>query len=315
MESPCLDGMVEARGATTDLAEILSSLDDTVDYSRSFDDQSPPKRQQRHAFVPTSPLINKIESYESLRSTVSNDVPDDLQDLIREVTVEIDGYERQHYYKRREENVAVEEEMEIIRFDSTDTSLREIANPFDHQISQEVEEEDPSSAEDGISPFLAVPTHDFEDEETTSQSSSSSSTSNDGSESDRQESERPFHLDEHHDDSEEDEDDDNNAPAVGVYTGLMGQQELIETTSSFEGQPHSLTAASALRAMLAAGHSEAEEFHDRPVKHETEQEDYQVDEVEEEGEWPRMRDSAREYMQVERPTVSPVIDELNQYAD
>ena len=78
----------EVRGATTDLADLLSGLEETRDYDRSRSIPSP----RRPVLQPTvSPLpaslrqhLPHIESIESLRSTVS-DVPDDLKDLINTV--------------------------------------------------------------------------------------------------------------------------------------------------------------------------------------------------------------------------------------
>ncbi|GAA5883158.1 hypothetical protein JCM16303_006118 [Sporobolomyces ruberrimus] len=80
----------QVRGATTDLADLLSGLEDTQDYdrSRSFTITTP-LRSIREPEVPPLPVafrqpLPHFESIESLRSTVS-DVPDDLKDLINTV--------------------------------------------------------------------------------------------------------------------------------------------------------------------------------------------------------------------------------------
>ncbi|GAA5944875.1 uncharacterized protein JCM15063_003024 [Sporobolomyces koalae] len=77
----------QVRGATTDLAELVSGLDETSDYdkSRSFRFDTP---LHTATLPPVPPLpdavqqpLGHVESVESLRSVVS-DVPSDLRDLI-----------------------------------------------------------------------------------------------------------------------------------------------------------------------------------------------------------------------------------------
>ncbi|GAA5911075.1 hypothetical protein JCM5296_002453 [Sporobolomyces johnsonii] len=77
----------EVRGATTDLADLLSGLDDTEELSRSV--KAAPS--QFHVQADVTDLsaslrqhLPHVESIESLRSTVS-DVPDDLKQLINAV--------------------------------------------------------------------------------------------------------------------------------------------------------------------------------------------------------------------------------------
>ncbi|GAA5912028.1 uncharacterized protein JCM6883_007084 [Sporobolomyces salmoneus] len=83
----------EVRGATTDLADLLSGLEETQDYdrSRSFNLPTPHGSVPALPEVPSLPPLHRqqhalshVESIESLRSTVS-DVPEDLKDLINAV--------------------------------------------------------------------------------------------------------------------------------------------------------------------------------------------------------------------------------------
>ncbi|GAA5948333.1 hypothetical protein JCM3765_001375 [Sporobolomyces pararoseus] len=81
----------QVRGATTDLADLLSGLEETQDYdrSRSFTLPGTPPRSTTVPEVPPLPSPRRhelphFESIESLRSTVS-DVPEDLKDLINAV--------------------------------------------------------------------------------------------------------------------------------------------------------------------------------------------------------------------------------------
>ncbi|GAA6023908.1 hypothetical protein JCM11491_002690 [Sporobolomyces phaffii] len=77
----------QVRGATTDLAELLSGLDETQEYdrSRTFTAALSPQPLSQPAVPPLPPVhrheIPRLESMNSLRSTVS-DVPNDLKDLI-----------------------------------------------------------------------------------------------------------------------------------------------------------------------------------------------------------------------------------------
>lgn len=84
------EGIVEARGATTDLAALLSDLEETQELKSSAQSlQQSPLRQRKDEFADLSASLRhhlpRVESTESIRSLVS-DVPDDLQQLIRSVS-------------------------------------------------------------------------------------------------------------------------------------------------------------------------------------------------------------------------------------
>ncbi|KAM0751245.1 hypothetical protein T439DRAFT_347790 [Meredithblackwellia eburnea MCA 4105] len=88
--SPTESGITEVCGATSDLANLLSALDDTTDLDLTRDGLRSLDRNLRA--IPsnkdlTSSLrmhLPHVDSIESLRSTVS-DVPDDLKELIQSV--------------------------------------------------------------------------------------------------------------------------------------------------------------------------------------------------------------------------------------
>ncbi|SCZ95688.1 BZ3500_MvSof-1268-A1-R1_Chr8-1g09730 [Microbotryum saponariae] len=96
--APATEGIRETRGATTDLAELLSSLDDTEDVSvRVAPTLSPDEKYdgdlsaslRRHLpIVIRAPGLGSLGSLESLDPIVA-DVPDDLQTLIQSVTEHI----------------------------------------------------------------------------------------------------------------------------------------------------------------------------------------------------------------------------------
>lgn len=82
-------GITEVYGATTDLADLLSALDDTASISQ---DQDQLGHEAQDLSASLRAYLPKQESIESLRSTVS-DVPDDLRALIQSVSDRISEIE------------------------------------------------------------------------------------------------------------------------------------------------------------------------------------------------------------------------------
>jgi hypothetical protein len=155
-----VEGIVEARGATTDLAELLSSLDDTEDLSSSLD-KGRVVTQLAHQGLSSSlrHSLPRTESLESLRSTAS-DVPDDLQELIRSVSdhiseIELDvPFDEEDYI---DTHAQVTFDAIQFQFDPTDAGQfeEEMGDPFE----DEMEDVPCFDDEEDYAPFAE---HEFE---------------------------------------------------------------------------------------------------------------------------------------------------------
>lgn len=256
------EGIVEARGATTDLAALLSDLEETQDLTASgitSRRSSPQKHRDNYGDLSASlrqhlPIIAKVDSVESLRSTVS-DVPDDLRLLIRSVSDHISEMDEHSFYGR------VEEEHDQSPFAFGDGGL---GSPFGDD-SDETSEEEQACFDDNEdhAPFGSHhfgTTDDFLD--VYAEGSGGSTTG-------------PL------------------SSASPTATSSEGEIE-DSTAESFEG--HISTAAMALRAMLN-GSEPGERAAVAMIEEELEKED-------DEEEHSRLRDSVRDYLEMERPTVS-----------
>lgn len=236
------EGIVEARGATTDLAALLSDLEETQEIESSVGSKgqsSPQKRRDNFADLSDSlrHYLPKVDSIESIRSDVS-DVPDDVQQLIRSISDHI-------------------------------SEVTTIHSMFD----------EPSFGHHDASATT------FGDEE---------SSDEDRSCFDDDEDHAPFSM--HHLEATDDLRNvySGEGSGDGSTTGpLSTESEGGDSTSeSFEG--HISTAAMALRAMLS-GSAPGEQA--ATVAREVSEDD----EVERRS---MMRDSVREYLEMERPSVS-----------
>ncbi|KAK4057346.1 hypothetical protein OIO90_001412 [Microbotryomycetes sp. JL221] len=106
------DSIVEPKRATTDLAALLSGLEETEDVSRRIDSLSNQTRQQSQEMATLVPAA----SFDSIRSTAS-DVPSDLTQLIVAVSDHISEYSTQIFDEDGDHL------MTFVRSDETDSTI------------------------------------------------------------------------------------------------------------------------------------------------------------------------------------------------
>lgn len=287
------EGIVEARGATTDLAELLSSLDDTTDdignisayigavaSPRSTTNADLSASLRRH-------LPRSESSMESLKSIVS-DVPDDLQQLIRSVSDEISDVE-QRFSQHFDDDFKLERALAL-------------EEPDPHRFTDEDEEPFDRTFEDG--PFALErhiePDHSDHEEALDSEDAPCFDTDEDHapfspqSFRDHRNSELQAAVETSPSATSTDEPLSSESPTRSLSNGPDS------TASSFEG--HAWTAAMALRDMLN-GPAPPLPSHPRAY---LDSQSSEHDDADDEGR-STLRDSVRDYLQMERPTVSFVI--------
>ncbi|KAK4702477.1 hypothetical protein P7C70_g3742, partial [Phenoliferia sp. Uapishka_3] len=135
-------GITQVFGATTDLADLLSALDDTTEeISRNLAVSQSGNLDVQDLSASLRQYLPRVESLESLRSTVS-DVPDDLRlliqsvsDHISEVDFALDG-EEDLEYEDEEPEVAFgfQESEDLVAYDGEDDHESEHAEATTDEI-------------------------------------------------------------------------------------------------------------------------------------------------------------------------------------
>ncbi|KDE02764.1 hypothetical protein MVLG_06710 [Microbotryum lychnidis-dioicae p1A1 Lamole] len=297
--APATKGIRETRGATTDLAELLSSLDDTEDVSvrvaptlsldEKYDGDLSASLRRHLPIVIRPPSLGSLDSLDSLDPIVT-DVPDDLQTLIQSVTEHISEIDVGVYDAEEEPNQIHVPEFGIIgTFDavryapqagSRDSAIGQ-PNPFD-------EIEGRASASNSLRSCK------LDDKVALAEVPESDHSSSDGEEDEVVEGPSFIALGTRTMDHMLNTDSEHSDEAKFCNVpNLRVDASPDSTDSSFSGRV--TTAGAVLQAMLLRGQMSASSSPDSPV-----------DRV------PKLRESLEDYLTMERPTVGEkMLDSLD----